>query len=76
MSAASKESNSTDVVFAGVSVENWFRFDRQVMRYVRKKFGDVGEQLWMETAPVIEDSTVEAIATAVYEEKIRYSSCS
>ena len=71
MSAASKESNSTDVVFAGVSVENWFKFDRQVMRYVRKKFGDAGEQLWMETAPVIDNSTVEAIATAVYEEKIR-----
>ena len=71
MSKDSTESVSTDVVFAGVSVENWFKFDRQVLRYVRKKFGDVGEKLWMETATAIDDRSVGAIAQDTYNSLIR-----
>ena len=48
----SDSKNTNDIVFSGKRVEDWFRFDRQVLRWVRKKYGKPGERLWMETAIV------------------------
>jgi len=64
MSARKDASNSTStaIVFDGSKVEEWFRFDRQVLRYCRKKIGEVGQKLWMQTAVEIDSNSVDAIA--------------
>ena len=63
-----KESRgTTNIVFCGSKVEEWFKFDRQVLRWVRKKYGDSGVKLWNETAIAIDASSVDAIAQDTYE---------
>ena len=43
------ERSTNEIIFSGKKVEDWFKFDRQVFRAVRKKFGSVGVKLWSET---------------------------
>ena len=57
-------------MFSGKRAEDWFKFDRQVLRYVRKKYGKVGEQLWLETATAIDESSVSAIAQDTYSDLV------
>lgn len=59
---------TNEIIFSGRKVEEWFRFDRQVLRAVRKRFGSVGEKLWSETAIAIDANTVGAIANDSYSE--------
>ena len=64
------DSKTNDIVFSGKRVEDWFKFDRQVLRYVRKKYGKVGEQLWLETATAIDENSVSAIAQDTYSDLV------
>ena len=64
------DSKTNDIVFSWKKVEDWFKFDRQVLRYVRKKYGKVGEQLWLETATVIDDNSFSAIAQDTYSDLV------
>ena len=59
--------STTNIIFTGSKVEEWFKFDRQVLRWVRKKYGDSGVKLWNETAIAIDASSVDAIAQDTYE---------
>ena len=61
----SKDNNS--IIFSGNKVEDWFKFDRQVLRWVRKTYGDSGVKMWNETAIVIDAQSVDAIAQDTYE---------
>ena len=61
----SKDNNS--IIFSGNKVEDWFKFDRQVLRWVRKTYGDSGVKMWNETAIVIDEHSVDAIAQDTYE---------
>ena len=65
------EKTTNEIIFSGKKVEDWFRFDRQVLRAVRKKFGTVGEKLWSETAIAIDENSVAAIANDSYAEILR-----
>ena len=62
---------STEIIYDGSKVHEWFGFDRQVLRYARRKFGSVGETLWMGTAVAIDNQTVHAIAQDVHWEIVR-----
>ena len=62
MSEKSSEKTTNEIIFSGKKVDEWFRFDRQVLRAVRKRFGAVGVKLWSETATAIDEHSVAAIA--------------
>ena len=72
MSSRKDDSTSKAIVFDGSKVEDWFRFDRQVLRFCRKKMGEVGEKLWMQTCIEIDDNSVAAIAQDAYLEILRH----
>ena len=58
-----KESKSTNsIIFSGSKVEEWFKFDRQVLRWVRRKHGEGGVKLWNESTTAIDPQSVNAIA--------------
>ena len=58
---------NNEIVYDGKSVSEWFRFDRQVKRFARKKYGDYGVQIWEGTAVKITRKTVKKIAETVFE---------
>ena len=62
-----KYSSTNSIIFSGKKVEDWFKFDRQILRWVRKTYGVSGEKLWSETAIVIDRQSVDAIAQDTYE---------
>ena len=53
-----KDENSkvTRTSYSGVE-EEWDSFDRKMVRFMRKKFDDFGEKLWMGEIPVVETLT-------------------
>jgi len=59
------------VIFDGSNVEEWFRFDRQVLRFVKKEYGDYGIKLWNGTTIEIDANSVEAIANDTYESMVK-----
>ena len=59
--------STNSIIFNGKKVEDWFKFDRQILRWVRKTYGVSGEKLWSETAIVIDRNSVDAIAQDTYE---------
>jgi len=59
--------STTNIIFTGSKVEDWFKFDRQVLRWVRKNYSDAGVKLWCETAIAIDASSVDSIAQDTYE---------
>ena len=66
-----KESKSTNsIIFSGSKVEEWFKFDRQVLRWVRRKYGEGGFKLWNESTTAIDPQSVNAIAQDTYESLI------
>ena len=63
-----KDYRSTNsIIFSGRKVDEWFKFDRQILRWVRKTYGDSGVKLWSETAIAIDASSVDSIAQDTYE---------
>ena len=68
---SSKPKEAVDIVFDGKKLANWFIYDRQVLRFMRKKYGAIGEQVWLGTTIPIETATVDAIAQDVYWEIVR-----
>lgn len=62
---------STVIIYDGSQVHQWFAFDRQVLRHARRKYGTVGESLWMGTAVNIDNQTVNTIAQDIYWEIVR-----
>jgi len=68
---SSKPKEAVDIVFDGKKLANWFIYDRQVLRFMRKKYGIIGEQIWLGTSIPIETATVDAIAQDVYWEIVR-----
>ena len=57
---SSKPKEAVDIVFDGKKLANWFIYDRQVLRFMRKKYGIIGEQIWLGTSIPIETATVDA----------------
>ena len=52
-----KDENSTVTwTYSGIE-EEWDSFDRRMVRFMRKKFDDFGEKLWMGEIPVVETLT-------------------
>ena len=49
--------STTNIIFTGSKVEEWFKFDRQVLRWVRKNYSDAGVKLWCETATLLQRGT-------------------
>ncbi len=50
---------NNEFVYDGKSVSEWFRFDRQVKRFARKKYGDYGVQIWEGTAAKITRKVID-----------------
>ena len=65
-----KEASTNSIIFTGKKVDDWFRFDRQVTRWIRKTYGDYGIKLWNETAIAIDANSVGSIANDTYESLI------
>ena len=61
---------TTNIIFSGAKVEEWFKFDRQVLRWVRRNYGSAGVKLWNETATVIDAHSVNAVGQDTYESLI------
>ena len=45
------------IVFTGKDIVQWFKFDRQVTRYAKKKYGQMGSDIWKNTAVPITAET-------------------
>ena len=69
-----KEASTNSIIFNGKKVDDWFRFDRQVTRWIRKTYGDYGIKLWNETAIAIDANSVGSIANDTYESLIESES--
>ena len=65
-SNSDKEASTNNIIFDGKKVDDWFRFDRQVTRWIRKTHGDYGIKLWNETAIAIDGNSVVAIGNDSY----------
>ena len=69
--SSSKPKEAVDMVFDGKKLASWFIYDRQVLRFMRKKYGIIGEQVWLGSSIPIDTTTVDAIAQDVYWEIVR-----
>ena len=55
-----------DFVFSGDEIKEWFRLDRVVTRWSKKKFHKQGPQLWNDSAVPIDQQTVASVAQDTY----------
>ena len=55
-----------DFVFSGDQIKDWFRLDRVVTRWSKKKYHKQGPQLWNDSAVPIDQQTVAAVAQDTY----------
>jgi hypothetical protein len=62
----SSTKTSNELVYAGEDITHWFKLDRQVKRWARKKFGDIGEKLWKGSMMTLTQATVGVCANEVY----------
>ena len=58
---------AAEVIFTGINVEDFFRFERQVLRWCKKKYGDYGAKLWLNTTVTIDANTVDSVAQDTWE---------
>ena len=56
-----------DVIFTGINVEDFFRFERQVLRWCKYKYGDYGAKLWQNTTVTIDANTVDSVGQDAWE---------
>ena len=60
------------VILDGKDLQTWFKFDRQALRWCRRKFGDVlGPRLWNDDFRALDEHTVTGIAQDVYDNMLR-----
>ena len=55
-----------DFTFSGDHIKEWFRFDRIVERYSKRKYHKIGPQLWNDSAIPIDAQTVDALSQGTY----------
>ena len=60
------------VILSGKDLQDWFKFDRQALRWCRRKYGDeLGPRLWNDAFRHLDESSVTAIAQDVYDNMLR-----
>ena len=64
--------DSRRVILSGKDLQDWFKFDRQTLRWCRRRYGDeLGPRLWNDDFRVIDEQSVTAIAQDVYDNMLR-----
>ena len=67
-SSSSRSEESKTITLSDKDLRAWFKFDRQALRWARRRYGpELGPRLWHDTFRPIDDDTVAAIASDVYE---------
>ena len=67
-SSSSRSEESKTITLSDKDLRAWFKFDRQALRWARRKYGpELGPRLWHDNFRPIDDDTVAAIASDVYE---------